>query len=54
MGPNAVDAQPQYLRIELFELLHLVDEASMFVGADRAPIEWVEHENDALVAAKIA
>src|ERR1700735_1211206 len=51
--PHAIDAQAEHLRVELVEALQIVDEADVFIGADRAPIERIEHEHDIFLAAKI-
>jgi len=41
--PRAVYAYAQHFRIELIERAHVVDEASMFIRAGRAPIQRITH-----------
>src|ERR1700722_8488357 len=51
--PGAIDAQAEHLRIERFKLLQIVDKTGVFVGANRAEIEWIKNQYDVALAREV-
>src|SRR6202042_839488 len=47
--PNAVDADAEYLRVQFLEILHVVHEADVLVGAGGTPIERGKHDDHILL-----
>src|SRR5258706_4990633 len=54
VGPDAVNAQAQDLRIEILELLLIVDHAGVLFGAGWAPVEGIEDQDYAFLAFVVA
>jgi len=48
MAPNAVDRDAQQLRIEPLELREQLLVQGQLIGADRAPVLGIEHEDHGL------
>src|SRR5262249_51408150 len=53
VGPGAIDTNSQNLGIQLFKIAHVIDEASVLVGAGGAPIKRIPDQNDVLFSGKI-
>src|SRR5687767_159589 len=48
MGPGAVHANAEHLRVETLELRQVVTEAHMLVGAHRAEVKRIKGQHDIL------
>src|SRR6266478_3852963 len=51
--PDAVHAQAEHLRIQLFELLQVIDEAGVLVRADGAEIQRIKDQDHIAPPGKI-